>query len=953
MPDRVAGEIPAEPAAVAGPGWSRRRPVTAPAGREELLAAAREALAKGQGVVLTGPAGIGKSTLLAAVAPDAPGPGAVDGDVTVLRCAPAPEDAGLPYLGLIDLLAPVPAHVLAALPPGPRTALRAALLHGASPAASRDALAVRVAVLETLRRLARRGPVLLVVDGLQWLDEPSADVLAFAARRVAGTGIRFVAAERVPEGGQGERPRWPRCCPPDTAEIAVPPLGDDDVALLLLASGAALSPPDLRAVLRTAAGNPLYALALGREAAAAGGSAESGGFLPVPQGLRDLLLGPVRALPAAVRQVLLVAATAEQPHLTLLQATVGSAADAESALGHAERLGVLTVDPSRIVRFTHPVLRAAVHADASGDARRRAHALLAAVVTEPVERARHLALAHPYEDEAVAARLMAASDTARAQGDPGAAAELAALAARRTPADRPGDRDRRLLAAARFACDAGRREEAELAARTVLAGSRSARLRVLARLTLLGNAGQALRDRGGLIEDGLRDAAGDPALEAALHHWAAQRELLCGALDAAAGYARRSARCAERAGDDGTRIAALATLARVRSLAGAPADAEAALDRALAAADGGPRSWGLVRMRAVLALDSDRVGQARAQLTGLLAAAGQGAGWEQTVASLVALTRVQVRAGECRAALGTARRCAEVVAAAGTTSAPALYAAALAQTFGGTAESARALGEQAVRASEADGDRLFLLRALAVSGQAGLFAGDRAGAATAVEWLRRALETGAAIGAADPPLLAWHADLAEALVTLGETAAAAEVLATAYRSVRDGTPGSVLAALERAQGLRAAAEGRAKEGAALLRTSVERLRPLGLPVELARALTALGAVERRARHRAGARAALTEALRVAEGAGAAPFAARARDELARVVTAERGGTAGLTATEARIAALVTGGATNREVADALFISVKTVEGALSRIYRKVGVRSRTALAHAMAVAAAG
>ncbi|MEX3104222.1 helix-turn-helix transcriptional regulator [Streptomyces sp. ST1020] len=121
-------------------------------------------------------------------------------------------------------------------------------------------------------------------------------------------------------------------------------------------------------------------------------------------------------------------------------------------------------------------------------------------------------------------------------------------------------------------------------------------------------------------------------------------------------------------------------------------------------------------------------------------------------------------------------------------------------------------------------------------------------------------------------------------------------------------------------------------------------------MDLVRTLIALGTVERRARHRSAARAVLGEALGTADRIGAAALAARAGTELARLEAGERGEGPGLTPTEARIAELVGGGATNREVAAKLFISVKTVEGALSRVYRKVGVRSRTALAHAMAVA---
>ncbi|MER5787162.1 AAA family ATPase [Streptomyces sp. NPDC001980] len=961
-------------------------------GRRALLDAARVQAAARPGLLLHGPAGIGKSALVAALAAD-PAAG------TVLHCSPAEADARLPFAGLVDLFARVPESHLENLPPEPRAALRAALLRGGGPADDRGLLAVRVAVLDTLRALAAAGDVLLVVDGLQWLDEPTAEVLAFAVRRLDDPGIRMLAAERVPDGSRPERLR---CCPPGTVELPVPPLTDGETAHLVRTDlGADLPPALLRAIERTAAGNPSYARELGRAARSAPPYAGFGTLPPVPPGLRTLLLERARALPEPVRRTLLVASAAARPSLTLLRAS--GLPDPAADLAEAERLGIATADADGVVRFHHPVLRAAVHADATEHGRRQAHALLARAVPEPVERARHRALAHPYEDEDTARTLMAAAGSARHDGAPGTAFELAALAARRTPAHHPAERAERLLAAAEYACDAGRTEEAGEAAGAVLARSGSAAQRVRARLVLLRGAGQALEGAEDLIADGLRDAVGDPRAEARLHHWAAVRGLLCGELTEAAGHARRAARQAGAAGDTDTRIDALATLARVRSLAGDPVAADAALAEALtlvgcgsaaaaprwalgvppaegwgrncatshdeAAADtrqiaalpdiaslpaersGGPESRRLIRMRAILALDSDRVTEARDQVVPLLAATGEPAGAEETVATLVALTRIQVRAGHCREALRTAARCSRALAEA----APALYAAALAATAGGTVEEARQLAAQAVRASEADGDRLFLLRALAVLGQAELLGGDPRGAAAAVEALQRVRELGEAMCAADPPLLHWYGDLAEALVVLGETEAAGAVLHDARTRVPDGAPGSVLAALDRAEGLREAGIGRAREGAVRLRTAVERLRPLPLPVELVRTLIALGAVERRARRRNAARQALAEALETATRIGAAPLAARARDELARLAAGERGAEAGatgpdLTPTEARIAELVGGGATNREVAAELFISVKTVEGALSRVYRKVGVRSRTALAHAMAVA---
>ncbi|MFF4503589.1 AAA family ATPase [Streptomyces sp. NPDC001401] len=920
-------------------------------GRRALLDAALAELTARPGVLFHGPAGIGKSTLLAALRSSL---AAQDASCTVLHCSPAEEDARLAFVGLVDLFARVPESCLEALAPQPREALRAVLLRGPEPAGDQSRLALRVAVVEVLRSLAAAGPVLLVVDDLQWLDGPSAEVLAFAVRRVEGLPIRVVAAERVADAEQPERLR---CCPPGTVEVPVPPMVDGEVAhLVRTAVGADLPPAVLRAIQDTAAGNPAYALELGRAAPHDAASVGFGRPLPIPIRLRTLLLAQVRTLPETVRHTLLVTSAAARPSLTVLRAA--GLPDPAADLAEAERLGVAAADADGTVRFRHPLIRAAVYADAPEYSRRQAHSLLARAVTEPVGQARHLALAHPYEDEATARTLMSAAESARRDGAPDAACELAGLAARHTPGDHPGERADRLLAAAEYACDAGQLEEAGQAAETVLAGSGSARQRVRARLILLRNAGQALGGARDLIEEGLQDADGDPEAEGWLHHWAAVRGLLCGELAEAARHARRAARQAARAGDTDTRIGALATLARVRSLAGETAAAGAALEEALAlagGADAGPESWGLIRMRAILALDSDRVTEAGQQVAELLADIGEFAGVEEVMATLVALTRIQVRAGHCREALRTAARCSRALAETGVQAAPALYAAALAATAGGSADEARRLAEQAVRASEADGDRLFLLRALAVLGQAELLAGDPRGAAAAAEALHRVKELGEAMCAADPPLLHWYGDLAEALVILGETDTAGAVLREARTRVSGDAPGSVLAALERAEGLREAGLGRAKEGAVRLRAAVDRLRQLPLPVELVRTLIALGAVERRSRRRTAARAALGEALETATRIGAAPLAARAGDELARLEAGERSGEAGaggpeLTPTEARIAELVGGGATNREVAAELFISVKTVEGALSRVYRKVGVRSRTALAHAMAVA---
>ncbi|MCZ0985339.1 hypothetical protein O1M54_06035 [Streptomyces diastatochromogenes] len=233
--------------------------------------------------------------------------------------------------------------------------------------ATQSRLALRVAVVEVLRTLAATGPVLLVVDGLQWLDEPSAEALAFAVRRVGGLDIRVLATERV---AHGEQPERLCCCPPGTVELPVPPLTDDEVAdLVRTGVGADLPSAVTRAIQDTAAGNPWYALELGQVAPRDGASVGLGRTLPVPKRLRNLLLNDLRTLPEAARRTLLVTSAAARPSLTLLRGA--GIPDPVADLAEAERLGIATADAHGTVRFAHPLIRAAVYADAPEYGRRR------------------------------------------------------------------------------------------------------------------------------------------------------------------------------------------------------------------------------------------------------------------------------------------------------------------------------------------------------------------------------------------------------------------------------------------------------------------------------------------------------------------------------------------------------------------------------------------------------
>ncbi|QMU70834.1 LuxR family transcriptional regulator [Streptacidiphilus sp. P02-A3a] len=932
-----------------------------PVGREELLAAARAALRPEAGLLLTGPLGIGKSALL-----DTLGHEAGTGGNRVLRCAPGPDDAALPHAALIELLHPVPDRDHAHLPAHQRAVLDAALLRGSRPGDRLDRLALRLAVTATLERIARDAPLLLVLDGLERVDPISADVLAHVVRRAPDLGITVAAARRGGAPPGGERRLWPGAA----VELTVPGLTDEAIGDLLDREARTPAPARLRQLLRLAAGNPLYA----RELAAEPGRRSGGraapephaepGDPPLPTTLRALVLTPAADLPAAARSALLLAATAARPSLGLLRAA--GVADPVADLGEAERRGLLRIAADGGLLLAHPLLAAALRADAGTAPRLAAHAALAGAVSEPVERARHLALAHPYEDQCVAGALAEAAATARSRGSADTAYELAVLAAARTPAALPGDRHRRLLAAAAHAADAGRHDDARRAADRVLAETPDAVSRVRARLTLLETAGQALDASGTLIEGGFADAAGDLALQARLHLWAAVRELLGGRTAGAAAEATRAATLAARAphqptgadpegpatgGEAATRtqVDALGLLATVESMRGRPVAAESALGSALRLA-GTEAGASLLRRRALLDLDADRVAEAGRRIAALAERATGSDGVEEALATLVARIRIQARAGDCAPAVAAAERCTRLLDAAGLASPLGAYAAALAQTVGGAVPRAVELARAAVAGCAADGDRLFEIRALGVLGGALLITGEVHAAAEAAEALQRARELGTAMRLADPDAVRRLADLAEALVLLGDRAEAQRVLAEAGQltcSWPSAWGAGARAARERSTGLLLAVLGRPGEAVAALRGSAARLRSVPLPLDLARTLVGWASVERRARHRAPARTVLAEAEQLCRDRAAYPLLARIEQERERLDPGERiGDTLELTPSERRVAELVAGGATNREVAAVLSVSVKTVEGTLSRVYRKLGVRSRTGLARA-------
>ncbi|MET9969420.1 LuxR family transcriptional regulator [Streptomyces sp. NPDC006356] len=913
-------------------------------GREELFTAAREQLGRGGSVLLHGPAGIGKSTVLRALAGEYGGAAR-----TVLRCSPTESESHLPFLALADLLGLVLDEVSERLPAAQRTALESALTGRGESTLQRDGLALRLAVLSALRALADTGPVLVVADDLQWLDPASAELLGFAARRLGDTPVRMLFAVRT--DGQ-EYDRHLRASPPDTLAVRLGPLSRAQLSALLDHRGyTGLPRSTVRDIHRTSGGNALFALELGRALADNPTPPRPGEPLPVPTSLRALVLNRLEMLSEEARRTLLVASAGARPTVALLHAAGRDNAEAETA--QAAALGLLATEPEGpAVRFAHPMVSAALYAEAPAQERRAAHAALSTAASDPIERARHLALATHGTDPEVGARLAEAAALARDRGAPSVAAQLGLLAARHTPADSVPSPEVVRLTAAEDAITAGELDLARDIAREVLSRTTVPEDRVRAWIIVIDTAGHAMTEVDAIFPQALADAGDDPRLLALVHYQLTWRALLVeGDFDEARGEAAYAAELAARAGDRYTELMALAFQAQIETLMG-HADAPTTIRRALEEPQD-PRvachhnGAGYSRFRWLIM--SDQLAEARATVTALLREVRRRGSVESEVHFLRGVAETELHSGHCGRALDLARESLRLARDTGIGEVASAVLTSLAEAAGGEVDRALALAREAVEHAEEDGDQMYVSRALAALGHAQLVAGD---VDAAVASLRRVRVGVQGLGITDPARGRWHGDLAEALVRSGEIAEAQDVIdvtrEVAVRLDRE----SVLAVLARAEALLRAARGERAAAVAQLTSAQDRLGRLGYSLEEARAAFALAQL----RTGTPGPTSYDEAARLFRRCRALPWlrqveaAASARPaETATSASSPPNGLDGLdgpaaldglAAMERQVAALVMEGATNREIAARLFISVKTVEATLTRVYRKLGIRSR-------------
>lgn len=879
---------------------------------------------RGGAIVVEGTPGVGKSALMGAL--DASG-------LRLLRATGAETEIDLPFAGLAELLHPI-LPALDALPGVQRAALRGALALDAPPPAGAERGVVLHAVAALLRAsTADDGPLALCVDDVQWLDPSSQEAVAFVARRAPRLGIAVVAVRSL--RGRPVEP-WP-----EVERLTLSDLGRADA--LALARSHGVGDAVAESLVDALGGNPL---ALSEAPAQLSDDQRAGRATlpdPLPSGerLQRAYAERLGALDEPARHALLLLAASDDGATAPLAAALP---DGIAAFAAAERAGLVALDP-RHVRLTHPLVRTAVLLDAGPAALRAAHRALAQTTPDPA-RAWHLAAAAEAPDEALAAALEALGHDARERGATATAARVFERAAALSPD--PARAAARILTAAAMANVAGRPAHAKALLDALLPQVEDplthADVQLLrgmamqqtgqpmAALALLEREAEAVQDRDPLRAAGLLTQA---SITLMAHGTVARIEELA---------SRAIALAPPGAGLVPAVLLAEALVSqgeheRARTMLRARAGELAALDPT------GP-GHEILSVAALCHLWMEDYEEAEGLLVWLVDTA-RGRGAAAPLAFPVAvLATVLLRRGSFAAAASLAAESQALGEEAVGGFVHSLAVTAVAFVAAHQGETARCL-EAAEQAREI-AERLDLTSTLACVEQArGFLALGEGDAPRAIRHLERAREHTARFGSRDPSFLYTDADLAEAYSRAGRAEEARAVAAGLAADARRTGGAWAEAAAARCAALTAPDETLDD----LLRQALAAHARVPLRFEEARTRLCFGERLRRARRRAEAREHLAAAHESFVALGSPLWARRAGQELA--AAGARGAAApadasapdaDLTPREREVCRLVAGGATNAEVAAALFLSARTVEHHLRMSYRKLGVRSRSELA---------
>ena len=872
-------------------------------------------------IVFLGEPGIGKSALLDHAAARAAG-------MRVLRARGIESEAQIPFASLFELLRPA----LSAI--GRIPAPQAAALEGAlalRPGTAEDRFAIGAATLSLLAAHAEDRPVAVLIDDVQWLDEPSAQALLFACRRLVADPIAVLFGARADEPSVLAGADLPTLrvegLTREDADTLVPGLGPDVASHLHAATG----------------GNPLALLELAGEADELA-FIPPGAAVPVPATISNAFMRRAERLDPAARRALVLAAASDTSDLRTLELAAAKLDVDLGALGAAEVAGLLSIRSGQLL-FRHVLARSAIYAGARADERRAAHrALASALPDRDVDRrAWHLAAAAIGTDDAAAAALAQAGARARERSAYSSAA--GAFERGGQLASSTEQQSQLLVRAADAAWLAGRAEHAvallDSARRLTHDGPLITRIDHLAGYI-------AIRD--GRIAEGhaLLTAAADAAEpeEAVVM----LSEACIGAFSAGnpgqmIATARRAVeRLPEQASSRARFMAA--TSAGMASIMGGEADAGAAsIRQAVAIAEGSldvrddPSlvPWLVI---APLFLRESAAGRSLIERAMEDARARTAVGVLPYVLILVARDqatsdRWAIADATYHEAIELARESMQQLALVG-----GLAGLAWLEAHRGREAECRAHAAEALALSRALGLGLYEIWATAALGELELGLGVLAPAAAQFERLQVTIDE---VGITDADL-SPAPELVESYLRLGRHEDA-ERLALAFADVatEKGQPWS-LARSMRSLALVATdgtSEQRFHDALELHEQTPDRF-------QAARTRLAYGEHLRRARSRVLAREQLGVALETFEQLDARPWAERTRAELAatgeKVRRRDPNTVDELTAQELQIALLLAAGKTTREAAAAVFLSPKTVEYHLRHVYLKLGIHSRQELA---------
>jgi DNA-binding CsgD family transcriptional regulator len=893
-----------------GPGSSGARL----AGRDLELARVDEFVAASserggaRGLVIRGPAGIGKTAIWRM---------AIDrlrAEHLVLVARPAEEELSGTMVGLLDLFEDVDADP-AVLDP------------------DTDLFDRGRAVLATLRRLADAEPVVLAVDDVQWLDPISARSLRYALRRLEDRPVLLVATERTPPG---DDVRPPVLSPERTETITLDALPIEAIRQVLAPVVKSIARPALELVHELSGGNPMYALELARSTdlnrdrlATARTSAR--------QTLDRALSARLVATPPATRRVVQIAAALGPASPERLHAACGEPAVA--GLNDAIERGLLALDDSLLVRCSHPLLGSVALGDMEPEERRTVHRHLADVVSDPDERARHVALATIERDVAAAAEVEDAANRAGRRGAPALAAELAAHSLRLTPVDDRPALARRAVAEILHRAAAGETGRATAMLDAIVAGLPPGPERFAALALRVGiDFGSAEE----VLARADEEAEADELIRGrVLDLLAYMTYLYRGDLRRATELETEALAIARRHDDPELEMLASATLATISLFAGKPQPELLARALELGAQVQGPRlgRWPDVE-RARQAVWSGNLHEAREVFTRLQAMTAQSGLEFQRPFRAFDLANVELAAGRLPEAAQLVDDGLESALDAGNVSV-ALWL----RYADGRVRAHLGVDDDRVRQAAAEmrdwgvarGEHTRVAMAHHVAGLLALTSGD---GPAALDELLAGVALSRRQGFAHPGVVPVLPDAIEAATLAGDAGVATDLAAELDGQAAALDAPWVAAAARRGNGVAAIAAGDRNAHAALAEAA-EAFDALGYRLDAARTWLWHARALQRAGRRAAAADAFAEIHDRLLDMHARPWAEQAADDLERVAPGRTTGS--LTDEEARIAAFVIDGRRNREIAASLFISVATVEAHLTRIYRKLGVRSRSEL----------